>query len=84
MSDTARPALWQRRMLLAVLLTPALLWLFALIILPHIELALLSFRERIAPHIYAASLTQYRTFFAEPLYWACSCAPRPCRRWPPH
>jgi spermidine/putrescine transport system permease protein len=55
--------------MLAVLLTPALLWLFALIILPHIELALLSFRERIAPHTYAASLTQYRTFFSEPLYW---------------
>ena len=55
--------------MLAVLLTPALLWLFALIILPHIELALLSLRQRIAPHTYAASLTQYQTFFAEPLYW---------------
>ncbi|HEY4974266.1 MAG TPA: hypothetical protein VII41_11700, partial [Steroidobacteraceae bacterium] len=55
--------------MLAVLLTPALLWLFALIILPHIQLALLSFRERVAPRTYAASLTQYRTFFAEPLYW---------------
>ena len=56
-------------MMLAVLLTPALLWLFALIILPHIELALLSFRERTAPHAYVASLMQYRTFFSEPLYW---------------
>jgi spermidine/putrescine transport system permease protein len=69
MSETLGHALWQRRMMLALLLTPALLWLFALIILPHIELALLSFRERIAPHTYAANLTQYRTFFAEPLYW---------------
>jgi spermidine/putrescine transport system permease protein len=56
-------------MMLAVLLTPALLWLFALIVLPHVELALLSFRERIAPHTYAPSLMQYRTFFTEPLYW---------------
>jgi spermidine/putrescine transport system permease protein len=56
-------------MMLAVLLTPALLWLFALIILPHVQLALLSFRERIAPRTYAASLMQYRTFFSEPLYW---------------
>jgi len=69
MPETAGPAIWQRRMMLAVLLTPALLWLFALIILPHIELALLSLRQRIAPHTYAASLTQYQTFFAEPLYW---------------
>jgi spermidine/putrescine transport system permease protein len=69
MSETSGNALWQRRMTLAVLLTPALLWLFALIILPHVQLALLSFRERIAPRTYAASLMQYRTFFTEPLYW---------------
>ena len=69
MSESASAQLWRRRMMLAVLLTPALLWLFALIILPHVELALLSFRERIAPRTYAASLTQYRTFFSEPLYW---------------
>ena len=69
MSETSSPAVWRRRMMLAVLLTPALLWLFALIILPHVQLALLSFRERIAPRTYAASLMQYRTFFSEPLYW---------------
>jgi spermidine/putrescine transport system permease protein len=69
MAETSGHALWQRRMMLAVLLTPALLWLFALIILPHIDLALLSFRERIAPRTYAPSLTQYRTFSTEPLYW---------------
>ena len=65
MAETSGHALWQRRMMLAVLLTPALLWLFALIILPHIDLALLSFRERSAPRVYAGSLTQYRTFFTE-------------------
>jgi hypothetical protein len=32
-----------------LLLAPALLWLVGLIILPHVDLALLSFRERIAP-----------------------------------
>jgi spermidine/putrescine transport system permease protein len=69
MPETSGHTLWQRRMMLAVLLTPALLWLFALIILPHIDLALLSFRKRIAPRTYAPSLTQYRTFFTEPLYW---------------
>jgi spermidine/putrescine transport system permease protein len=59
----------QRRLLLALLLLPALLWIFALIVLPHVDLALLSLRERIAPRQYRASLEQYRTFFAEPLYW---------------
>ena len=60
---------WQRRLMLGLLLAPALLWLFALIVLPHVDLALLSFRERVAPREYGASLAQYRTFFAEPLYW---------------
>jgi spermidine/putrescine transport system permease protein len=69
MSEPGARVPWQGRLILAVLLTPALLWLFALIILPHIDLALLSLRERIAPRVYASSLTQYRTFFAEPLYW---------------
>src|SRR5215469_13860444 len=62
-------AAWRRRALLIVLLGPALLWLLALIILPHVDLAFLSLRERTAPREYAASLTQYRTFFTEPLYW---------------
>ena len=58
-----------RRLVLALLLAPALLWLAALIILPHADLALLSFRERVAPREYVASLAQYRSFFSEPLYW---------------
>jgi spermidine/putrescine transport system permease protein len=58
-----------RRLVLALLLAPALLWLFALIVLPHVDLAVLSFRERVAPRQYVPSLAQYRTFFDEPLYW---------------
>ena len=68
MDDTAGPA-WQRRLMVGLLLAPALLWLFALIVLPHVDLALLSFRERTAPREYVTSLAQYRTFFGEPLYW---------------
>jgi spermidine/putrescine transport system permease protein len=37
--------------------------------LPHIDLALLSFRERVGPRQYVASLAQYKIFFTEPLYW---------------
>src|SRR5271166_6966872 len=68
-SAAALPARWQGRLELGLLLAPAVLWLGALIILPHIDLALLSFRERVGPRQYVASLAQYRTFFAEPLYW---------------
>jgi spermidine/putrescine transport system permease protein len=69
MTDTRLTAASYRRLLLALLLAPALLWLLMLIILPHLDLALLSFRERVAPRQYVASLAQYRTFFSEPLYW---------------
>ena len=58
-----------QRLLLWLLLAPALVWLLGLILLPHLDLALLSFRERTGPGEYAYSLAQYRTFFAEPLYW---------------
>ena len=58
-----------QRLLLWLLLAPALVWLLGLILLPHLDLALLSFRERTGPGEYTYSLAQYRTFFAEPLYW---------------
>ena len=60
---------WQARLSLGLLLAPALIWLLALIVLPHADLAVLSFRERVATREYAASLAQYKTFFIEPLYW---------------
>jgi spermidine/putrescine transport system permease protein len=69
MLDGAVQARWRMRLTLGLLLAPAVLWLGALIILPHAELALLSFRERVAPRHYVPSLAQYRTFFLEPLYW---------------
>ena len=66
MSDQAR---WQARLMLILLLTPAILWLLGLIVLPHVDLAVLSLRERTGPREYTPSLAQYRTFFLEPLYW---------------
>ncbi len=59
----------QAPLVLGLLLAPALLWLGALVILPHVDLAILSFRERVGPRQYTASLAQYKTFFEEPLYW---------------
>ena len=59
----------QKSLLLWLLLAPALIWLSLLIILPHLEMLILSLRTRIAPQEYAFSLKQYATFFEEPLYW---------------
>jgi len=69
MASGARQPKWQGRLSLGLLLAPALIWLGALIVLPHIDLAVLSFRERAGPRHYVASLAQYKTFFTEPLYW---------------
>jgi spermidine/putrescine transport system permease protein len=57
------------RLALWLLLAPALIWLVGLIVLPHVELGVLSLRARVAPRVYEPSLAQYRTFFEEPLYW---------------
>jgi spermidine/putrescine transport system permease protein len=59
----------QAQLLMLMLLAPALLWLLGLIVLPHVELGILSLRARVAPRVYEASLAQYRTFVEEPLYW---------------
>ncbi len=69
MPEASSTAAWYRRLTIGLLLAPVLLWLFGLIVLPHVDLALLSLRERVAPRQYAPSLAQFRTFFQEPLYW---------------
>jgi spermidine/putrescine transport system permease protein len=58
-----------RRLALWLLLAPAVLWLLLLIVLPQVEMVLISLRERTGPGQFASSLKQYGTFFAEPLYW---------------
>jgi spermidine/putrescine transport system permease protein len=69
MRANAGQARWHGRFAVILLLAPAVLWLGALIILPHVDLAVLSFRERVGPRQYVASLAEYKTFFTEPLYW---------------
>jgi spermidine/putrescine transport system permease protein len=66
---SAAKATWRDRVGLGLLLAPAVLWLGALIVFPHIDLAVLSFRERVGPRHYVASLAEYKTFFTDPLYW---------------
>ena len=59
----------QTRLILMLLLAPAVVWLVGLVLLPHVELAILSLRARVAPRVYEPSFSQYRTFIEEPLYW---------------
>ncbi len=58
-----------RRLALILMLAPLLLWLVALIILPHIAMLVVSLRERVGPGEYAFGLGNYLNFFTEPLYW---------------
>ena len=49
--------------------TPVLLWLFLLIVLPHIDLLLMSFRSEDDYGNMVWSLVNYINFFGEPIYW---------------
>ena len=68
-TDTHSGMRTQSRLMLMLLLAPAFLWLLGLIVLPHIELGILSLRARVSPRVYEPSLSQYLTFVDEPLYW---------------
>ncbi|MFX0543537.1 ABC transporter permease [Roseovarius sp. S4756] len=51
-----------------LLLTPLLLWLSLLILIPHVDMLMLSLRERVGVGEYAPSIAQYKTILTEPLY----------------
>ena len=51
-----------------LLLAPLVLWLALLIVIPHVELFLISLRERVGVGEYALSPANYLTFLGEPLY----------------
>jgi len=67
-ADANRSGTLLMRLGVMLLFAPVVLWLLGLIILPHIELAYLSLRVRLAPRLYEPSLAQYRMFIEEPLY----------------
>ncbi|GAA6199590.1 ABC transporter permease [Aquicoccus sp. SU-CL01552] len=58
----------QAKLGLFLLLSPLLLWLTLLILIPHVDMLLVSLRERIGVGQYRISLANYFTFFSEPLY----------------
>ena len=60
----------QNRWYLFFFLSPIVLWLFLLIVLPHIDLLIMSFRVENDAGDMVWSLGNYLTFFTEPIYWA--------------
>lgn len=54
---------------LVCFLTPVLLWLILLIVLPHVDLLRMSLRVREASGETVWTLAHYRYFFQEPIYW---------------
>ncbi|WP_207905778.1 ABC transporter permease [Aestuariirhabdus litorea] len=61
----ARP---ERSLGLFLLMTPLLLWLVLLILIPHLDMLLISLQERVAARQYQLSMSHYLEFFTEPLY----------------
>jgi len=57
-----------RRLTLLLLLGPFLLWILLLVVIPHIDMFLLSIREKIAPRVYETGFGNYVEFFTEPVY----------------
>ena len=57
------------RLSLILLLSPFILWLGLLVIVPHVDMFFLSIREKIAPRTYQTGFANYAEFFTEPLYW---------------
>ncbi len=58
-----------QRLTLFLMMAPAILWLGVLIVLPHVEILILSFSQRVAPRVYEFGFGNYLEFFTEPLYW---------------
>lgn len=50
-------------------LSPVLLWLFLLIVIPHLDLLILSFRGESDIGDPVWTLQNYKNFFIEPIYW---------------
>lgn len=58
-----------RRFGFYLLLAPLVVWLGALIIIPHIDLFITSLQVKVKPRVYEVGLDNYALFFNEPLYW---------------
>ena len=64
-----RGAADERRLALILLMTPLILWIGLLVILPQFGMAALSLREKINYREYTYGFANYIEFFNEPIYW---------------
>jgi len=58
-----------KRLSLILLFAPFALWIFLLIILPHLGMFYISVQEKVGPRMYEFGLGNYINFFTEPIYW---------------
>jgi len=58
-----------RRLGFYLLLAPLVVWLGALLIVPHIDLLITSLQVKVRPRVYEFGFDNYAEFFTEPLYW---------------
>ena len=58
-----------QRLALILLFMPFALWIALLILLPHIGMGILSFREKVGPRQYEFGFGNYLDFAQEPIYW---------------
>ena len=56
------------RLSLILLFSPFVIWLGLLVILPHIEMFILSLQEKVAPRVYRIGWGNYAEFLGEPIY----------------
>lgn len=57
------------RLGLLLLLAPLLLWLTLLVVVPQIDMLIVSLQTRVGPRQYAFGFDNYAEFFTEPLFW---------------
>ncbi len=58
-----------RKLGVLLLMAPLLLWLSTLIIIPHINMFMLSLSEKVDVRVYETGIANYMAFVEEPLYW---------------
>ena len=58
-----------KRLSLILLFAPFAMWIFLLIVLPHLGMFYISVREKVGPRMYEFGLGNYINFFTEPIYW---------------
>lgn len=58
-----------KRLSLILLFAPFAMWIFLLIVLPHLGMFYISVQEKVGPRMYEFGLGNYINFFTEPIYW---------------